>query len=45
MVKKLGYSLAVQWLGLCAFTAGEMGSTPGGGAKIPNAALYDQNNN
>ena len=30
----LGYSLAVQWLGLCAFTAAGMGSIPGRGTKI-----------
>ena len=33
-----GTSLAVQWLGLCAPTAGGMGSIPGWGTKIPHAA-------
>ena len=31
---RLENSLAVQWLGLCAFTAGGPGSTPGQGTKI-----------
>ena len=30
-------SLAVQWLGLCAFTADGPGSIPGQGIKIPQA--------
>ena len=30
-------SLAVQWLGLCAFTAEGAGSFPGQGTKIPQA--------
>ena len=30
----LGNSLAVQWLGLCTFTAGGMDSIPGQGTKI-----------
>ena len=30
----LGTSLAVQWLGLCAPNAGDMGSIPGWGTKI-----------
>ena len=33
-----GTSLAVQWLRLCAFTAGGTGSIPGQGTKIPHAA-------
>ena len=32
-----GNSLVVQWLGLHAFTAGGLGSTPGQGAKILQA--------
>ena len=35
-------SLVVQWLGICAFTAGVMGSIPGQGTKIPHAALCSQ---
>ena len=31
--------LAVQWLGLCASTAGGTGSVPGQGTKIPKATL------
>ena len=37
-----GTSLAVQWLRLCASTAGGMGSIPGWGTKIPHAAQYGQ---
>ena len=33
----LGTSLAVQCLGLCASTAGDTGSIPGQGTKIPHA--------
>ena len=33
-----GSSLAVQWLGLGAFTAVGLGSIPGPGTKIPQAA-------
>ena len=33
-----GNSLAVQWLGLCASTAGGLGSIPGGGTEILHAA-------
>ena len=32
-----GNSLAVQWLGLCAFTAESPGSITGWGAKIPTS--------
>ena len=32
---KIGTSLAVQWLGLGAFTAGAPGLIPGRGTKIP----------
>ena len=35
--KKFGNSLAVQWLGLYASTAGGPGSIPGQGTKIPRA--------
>ena len=34
MEKNLGNSLAVQWLGLGAFTAVGLGSIPGWGTKI-----------
>ena len=37
-----GTSLAVQWLGLCASTAGATGSIPGQGTKIPHAARHGQ---
>jgi len=37
-------SLAVQWLGLGAFTAGALGSIPGWGTKIPQAARLGQTN-
>ena len=32
----------VQWLGLCASTAGSTGSVPGGGTKIPHASRQSQ---
>ena len=35
--KAQGNSLAVQWLGLCAFTAEGLGSVPGQETKIPQA--------
>ena len=35
---KSGNSLAVQWLGLCASTAGGTGSIPSQGTKVPHAA-------
>ena len=38
--RKIGTSPAVQWLGLCASTAGGAGSIPGGGTKIPHAAQH-----
>ena len=38
----LGTSLVVQWLGLCASTAGDMGSIPGRGTKIPQAMWHGQ---
>ena len=34
-----GTSLAVQWLTFHASTAGDMGSIPGQGTKIPHAAM------
>ena len=34
--------LAVQWLGLCAFTAEDLGSVPSRGTKILQAAWRDQ---
>ena len=39
----LGNSLAVQWTGLCAFTAGGHSSIPGQGTKVPQATLSGQN--
>ena len=38
----LGSSLVVQWLGLSAFTAVGLGSTPGQGTKIRQAAQHSQ---
>ena len=38
----IGNSLAVQWLGLRASTAGGMGSIPGWGTKIPQAPRHGQ---
>ena len=38
-----GNSLVVQWLGPCAFTAGGVGSIPGWGTKILQAAGHGQN--
>ena len=37
-----GKALAVQWLGLGAFTAVARGSVPGRGTKIPQAAWHSQ---
>ena len=37
-----GNSLAVQWLGLGAFTAGAQGSIPGWETKIPHVAQDSQ---
>ena len=42
--KALGNSLAVQWLGLHASTAGDTGFIPGWGTKIPHAARHSQKN-
>ena len=39
-----GNSLVVQWLGLGAFTAEGLGSTPGWGTKIPQAARCNEKN-
>ena len=39
-----GISLAVQWLGLLASTAGGMGSIPGWGTKVLHAAQCSQKN-
>ena len=41
-MKKAGNSLAVQWLELCASTAGGLGLTPGLGTKILHAQWYSQ---
>ena len=38
----LGTSLAVQWLGPCAFTADGRGSIPGWGTEIPQAAAQPE---
>ena len=38
--KKHGICLAVQWLRLCALSAGGTGSVPGWETKIPHAARY-----
>ena len=40
-----GNSLAVQWLGPCACTAGCTGSIPGQGTKIPHAVQQGQKTN
>ena len=37
VIKNIGNSLVVQWLGLSAFTAEGPGSIPGPGTKIPQA--------
>ena len=42
-IKYIGNSLAVQWLGLWASTAGGTGLIPGRGAKIPHATRCGQN--
>ena len=36
----MGNSLVVQWLGLSTFTAEGLGSIPGQGTKIPQAAWH-----
>ena len=38
----VGNSLVVQWLGLCASTAGDMGSIPGQATNVPHAAQCGQ---
>ena len=40
---KPGNSLVIQWLGLSALTARGLGSVPGQGTKIPQAAWRGQN--
>ena len=40
--RNTGTSLAIQWLGLCAFTAEDVRSIPGGETKIPQAAWFSQ---
>ena len=42
--ERLGNSLVVQWLGLRTFTAKVVGSIPGQGTKIPQAARCNQKN-
>lgn len=39
-----GNSLAAQWLGIRASTAGGVGSVPGGGTKIPHNTYCGQTN-
>ena len=41
-IPDLGNSLVVQWLGLHIFTASGLGSIPGQGTKIPQAASHGQ---
>ena len=43
LLKWLGNSLVVQWLGLSAFTAKGTGSIPGQGTKIPQATHQKKN--
>ena len=43
-METLGTSLAVQWLRLCASTAGDAGLIPGHGTKIPHAAAKTKQN-
>ena len=38
----LGIPLVVQWLGLCTFTAGGVGSIPGRGTKILHAVWHSK---
>ena len=40
----MGNSLVVQWLGLCTFSAKGVGSVPGRGTKILEAAGCGQKN-
>ena len=44
-LNKIATSLAVQWLGPCAFTAEGLGSIPGLGTNIPQAAQHSQKKN
>ena len=39
---RIGISLVVQWLKLCAFTTGAVGSIPGQATKIPHVVRRDQ---
>ena len=41
---EIGNPLAVQWLGLCASTAGGRGLIPGQGTKIPHAVRHSRGN-
>ena len=43
-LNSIGNNLAVQWLGLHAFTAKGTGSTPGWGTEIPEAAQCSKTN-
>ena len=40
--KKRGVSLVVQWFRLRASTAGDMGSIPAWGSKVPHAVCHGQ---
>ena len=42
---KVGTSLVVQWLRLCAPNAGGLGSIPGGGTKIPHTTTKPARHN
>ena len=39
-LNQVGTYLVVQWLGLCASTAGDMGLIPGRGTKIPHSMRH-----
>ena len=41
-MQKCWTSLVVQWLRLCASTAGGLGLIPGQGTKIPHATWHNQ---
>ena len=41
-MRKVGTSLVVQWLRLCADNAGGVGLIPGQGIKIPHAMQHNQ---
>ena len=43
-IESMGTSLAVQWLRLCTYTLGVVGSIPGRGTKIPHAQKVKKKN-